>query len=167
MRFTLVAICLAAIFAIGGSANVNGEDLEVPKAELSDVTWGKVVNGVPFDKEDLAGKVVVVEEWGVNCAVCLATMPALAKMAKTNEKSGLRVIGLECQGSSTAEILRFLKAAKVTYPIMSGGSAPGGSNELPYICVFDVDGKLVFSGSPEDEAFERAVKKALKDVKSE
>jgi TATA-box binding protein (TBP) (component of TFIID and TFIIIB) len=31
--------------------------------------------------------------------------------------------------------------------------------------VFDTTGKLVFNGSPHDDNFERAVKKALRDIK--
>jgi hypothetical protein len=57
-----------------------------------------------------------------------------------------------------------LKAAKVKYPVMSGGSAPGSNGTIPRVCVFDATGKMVFNGRP-DESFERAVKKQLREVK--
>lgn len=137
----------------------------VPNASLSDVSWGTQVNEAVFNKDQLAGKVVVVEEWGVNCAPCIASLPDLAKMAKSGEKRGLAVIGLERQQSSKEDILKVLKSAHVEYPIMSGGSAPGGTGGIPHVCVFDVTGKLVYNGNPHDEGFEKAVKKALRDAK--
>ena len=139
----------------------------LPTATIADVTWAEVVNGVAFDKGQLAGKVVVVEEWGVNCGPCIASLPEMAKMAKSGAKKGLVVVGLERQGSEKEAILKVLKTAKVEYPVMSGGSAPGGTGGIPHACVFDVTGKLVFTGHPADEEFEKAVKKAMRDAKAE
>ena len=137
----------------------------LPNASLSDVRWGTLVNEAAFNKDELAGKVVVVEEWGVNCGPCLASLPDLAKMAKSGEKKGLAVIGLECQQSTKEDILKVLKSARVEYPVRSGGSAPGGTGGIPHACVFDVTGKIVFNGNPHDEEFEKAVKKAMRDAK--
>jgi len=137
----------------------------LPNASLSDVRWGTQVNEAPFNQTELAGKVVVVEERGVNCGPCLASLPDLAKMAKSGEKKGLAVIGLERQNSSKEDILKVLKSAKVEYPVMSGGSAPGGTGGIPHVCVFDVTGKIVFNGNPHDEEFEKAVKKAMREAK--
>lgn len=139
----------------------------LPDASLSDVRWAEVVNGAEFNKDQLAGKVVVVEEWGVNCGPCIASLPDMAKMAKSGAKKGLVVVGLERQGSTEEDILKVLKTAKVEYPVMSGGSAPGNTGGIPHVCVFDVTGKLVFSGSPSNEDFEKAVKKAMRDAKAE
>lgn len=141
------------------------ETAALPSGSLSDVKWGTPVNGAAFDQAALAGKVVVVEEWGVNCGPCIASLPGLAKMAKSGEKKGLVVVGLERQLSTKEAILKVLKEAKVEYPVMSGGSAPGNTGGIPHACVFDTTGKLVYSGHPHDEDFERAVKKALRDVK--
>lgn len=137
----------------------------VPAASLSDVRWGTLVNEAPFNKDELAGKVVVVEEWGVNCPPCIASLPELARMAKSGGKRGLVVVGLERQQSPKEAILKVLKSARVDYPVMSGGSAPGSTGGIPHVCVFDVTGKLVFNGTPHDEEFGRAVKKALREVK--
>ncbi|MEO5917323.1 MAG: TlpA disulfide reductase family protein [Luteolibacter sp.] len=139
----------------------------VPNASLSDVKWGKPVNTAGFDKNTLTGKVVVVEEWGVNCPECLAGLPKLAKMAKAGADKGLAVIGFECQNGTKENILKVLKSTRVEYPIQTWGSAPGNTEgSIPYVCVFDVTGKLVFNGSPSEDGFEAAVKKALRDVKS-
>lgn len=137
----------------------------VPDASLSDVRFGEVVNDVPFDKETLAGKVVVVETWGVNCPPCIASLPDLAKLARTNEKKGLVVVGLECQGGTKEQILKLLKDARVKFPVMKGGSAPGGGGTIPRAAVFDTAGKLVWTGNPHDDEFERSVKNALREIK--
>ena len=89
----------------------------------------------------------------------------LLHAAKSNEKKGLVVVGLECQNSPKETILKILKSARVEYPVMAGGSAPGGTGGSPHVCVFDTTGKLVWNGNPHDENFEKAVKKQLRDVK--
>lgn len=159
--FCLFAVALLPVI----SHAKEKEEKALPSATLSDVRWGTDVTEAKLDKASLAGKVVVVEEWGVNCGPCIASLPALAKMAKSNEKKGLVVVGLERQNSSKEDILKVLKSARVEFPVMSGGSAPGSTGGIPHVCVFDVTGKLVFNGNPHDEDFERAVKKALRDAK--
>ena len=58
-----------------------------------------------------------------------------------------------------------LKTARVKYPVMAGGSAPGSTGTIPHACVFDASGKLVWNGNPNDDNFERAVKKELREIK--
>lgn len=154
-----------ALLSVTAFAKEKETKAPLPTGSLTDVKWGTPVNDVPFNQAELTGKVVVVEEWGVNCPPCIASLPELAKMAKSGEKKGLVVVGLERQNSAKEDILKVLKTARVEYPVMSGGSAPGNTGGIPHVCVFDVTGKLVFSGSPHDEDFERAVKKAMRDAK--
>jgi thiol-disulfide isomerase/thioredoxin len=157
--------CLFGFALLPVLAGAKEKDAALPSATLSDVKWGTPVNEAAFNKDQLAGKVVVVEEWGVNCPPCIASLPDLAKMAKSGEKKGLVVVGLERQQSTKEDILKVLKSARVEYPVQSGGSAPGSTGTIPRACVFDATGKLVFNGNPHDEDFGRAVKKALRDVK--
>lgn len=140
--------------------------LTLPDASLADVKWGTVVNDIPFKKEDIAGKVVVAVEWGTKCSRCRASLPGLAKLAKSGEKKGLVVVGFECQNSSKEEILSVIKSTGVEFPAMTGASAPGAVGKLPIASVFDVKGKLVFTGNPNDKEFNSAVKAALRDVKT-
>jgi len=161
-------ICLVCLILVPGFAlaKETKKAPPMPNATLSDVRWGEVINGVPFDKADLAGKVVVVEEWGMKCSPCIASLPDLAKLARTNAKKGLVVVGMEGQNSPKEEILKVLKKARVRYPVMAGGSAPGRTGSIPHVCVFDPQGKLVWNGNPHDEDFERAVKKQLRAIKN-
>jgi len=161
---------IAALLALAVPALADKKDKEeatVPDTTISKVQFpAEVVNGAAFDKEALAGKVVVVEEWGVNCAPCIASLPDMAKLAKRFEKKGLVVVGLERQGGTKEEIMKLLKPARVEYPVMSGGSAGVASEGIPHACVFGADGKLVWHGHPADDKFEDSVKDALKAVKA-
>lgn len=165
MKTVACLLSLALLPLISCAKEKEKEKPAVPNATLADVRFGEKVNDAPFDKDALAGKVVVVEEWGVNCGSCIQSLPHLAKMAKSGQKKGLVVVGLECQNSKKEDILKVLKTARVEYPVMAGGSAPGGTGGIPYACVFDTTGKLVWNGFPLDEEFERAVKKELRAVK--
>lgn len=143
---------------------VADEEKSVPNITLSQVQWAEVVNEASFDKDSLEGKVVVVEQWGVNCAPCIASLPELAKLAKRYDNKGLVVVGLERQQSSKEDILKVIKPARVAYPVMAGGHVPVPSNGIPNAAVFGTDGKLVWHGHPADKEFEKAVKTALKTV---
>lgn len=165
MKAIPALVALIALALPGFAAEKKAkEKASVPDASVSQVTWAEVVNGAPFDKAGLAGKVVVVEEWGVNCPPCIASLPEMAKLAKRYEKKGLVVVGLERQNGSKEQILKLLKPARVTYPVMSGGATPVPSTGIPHALVFGADGKLVWHGNPASENFDDAVKDALKGV---
>lgn len=163
MKQLIATFAALAVTALGILAKE--KEAAVPDASIDQVTWGEIVNDVEFDKDALEGQVVVVEEWGVNCPPCIASLPELAKLHKRYDDKGLTVVGLERQNSSAEDINAVLKKARVTYPVMKGGSSPVASNGIPHASVFGADGKLVWHGHPADKAFERAVKDALRDAK--
>ena len=159
----LIGLLIIVLLPVVTSAKE--KDQAVPAGSLTDVRYGSQVNDAPFNKDELAGKVVVVEEWGTHCSPCLASLPNMARLARSYDKRGLVVVGLECQNSPNDEILKILKSARVEYPVMAGGSVPGGIGGIPHVCVFDASGKLVWNGNPHDANFEKAVKKALREIK--
>ncbi|MFD0893106.1 TlpA family protein disulfide reductase [Luteolibacter ambystomatis] len=162
------ALFVCALLALPGLglAKDKKEETAVPSASVDQVRWGTPANEAAFDKDQLKGKVVVVEQWGVHCAPCIASLPNLAKMAKTYEKSGLVIVGLESQNGSKEEITKLINDARVKYPIQSGGSVPVSSSGIPHALVFGADGKLTWHGNPHDEDFEKEVKKALREAKA-
>lgn len=159
---TSVVIALLALAVPAFAGKKDKDKPAVPDASLDQVRWTEVVNEAAFDAAALAGKVVVVEEWGVNCPPCIASLPELAKLAKRHEKKGLVIVGIERQNSPKEEILKVLKKAKVKYPVMAGGSTPVPSDGIPHALVFGSDGKLVWHGNPGADEFEDSVKDALK-----
>lgn len=160
----LPTLALMAAFAVPAFAEKKEEAKPVPDANLTQVQWTPVVNEGTFDKDKLAGKVVVVEQWGVNCGPCIASLPEMAKLAKRYEAKGLVVVGMECQNGTKDQIAKLLKDAKVKYPVMSGGSVPVSTGGIPHAMVFGTDGKLLWHGHPGDDKFEDTVKDALKSI---
>jgi thiol-disulfide isomerase/thioredoxin len=132
--------------------------------KLSQWKIGKVLMGPKLSKADLKGKVVVIENWGVNCPPCIASLPHLAELEKTNRDKGLVIIGAESQGSSKDEIKPLIEKAKVEYTITDGADGPIEFSAIPRCFVFDSAGLLVYDGSPSGAAFESAVEDALKQV---
>lgn len=90
-------------------------------------------------------------------------MPQLVALHKKNEDKGLAVIGLHMQDASDDEIKEKVKKLKIKFPVTTGGGGPTKEEGMPNTLVFDSAGKLVFEGHM-DAAFDKAVKKALKEV---
>lgn len=155
------AVALTPFFAISKEKEKD-QEAAVPDVSIEKVTFGEVVNDAELDTKALAGKVVVIEAWGVNCAPCIASLPEMQRMAKSGEKKGLVVVGFESQNSSKEAILKVLKDARVKYPITKGGNLPVKFGGIPHVAVFGADGKLTWHGNPGDDDFKRAVKDAMK-----
>jgi hypothetical protein len=91
-------------------------------------------------------------------------MPQLVALHKKNEDKGLMVVGLHCQEATDDEIKDVVKKLKVKFPVTKGGGGPSKGNGIPHSLVFAPSGKLVFEGHPAAPEFDKAVKKALKEV---
>jgi len=92
-------------------------------------------------------------------------MPHLVQMDKRYSKKGLQIIGAEVQGSTKESITQITKKFKVKFPITKGIRGPSTGSGIPRSVVFDTEGNVIFTGHPASDDFERAVKKALRDVK--
>src|SRR5262249_53356771 len=73
-------------------------------------------DGKPLRLEDLKGKVVLIDFWGVCCRPCVDAMPALEDMQKEHAARGLVILGIHgtTEGEKMAE---FVKARKLTLPM--------------------------------------------------
>lgn len=132
--------------------------------KLSQWKIGKVLFGEKLSKGELKGKVVVLENWGVHCPPCIASLPHLAELEKQNRDKGLVIIGAESQGSPKEAIKPLIEKAKVEYTITAGAEGPIQVSTIPRCFVFDPEGLLVYDGSPSGEKFENSVKDSLKKV---
>ena len=139
---------------------------EASAHKLSEWKLGKVLFGERITKTDLKGKVVVIENWGVHCPPCIASLPHLAELDQKNRDKGLRIIGAESQGSTKEQIKPLIEKAKVEYTIVSGAEGPIQVTGIPRAFVFGADGKLVYDGGPADPAFVKAIDDALAEVKT-
>ena len=123
-------------------------------------------SGPKISAADLAGKVVMVDQWGINCPPCRALLPAMQKLWNANKSKPFVLIGSHCQGRNPEKVKELVDANKLTYPIYEwAGLAdpPSSGGGLPFMYVVDHRGKVVYSGRNHDEA-EAAVQKAIAAV---
>ncbi|MCP5538428.1 MAG: TlpA family protein disulfide reductase [Akkermansiaceae bacterium] len=132
-----------------------------PKHHLSDFKPGELVSGPSVDFTKMAGKVVVIDYWGVHCPPCLALMPHVAKLHKRYADDGLVLVAAESQGSPVAAIKKVVKKHRLACTVTKFIQGPKLSKGIPYMAVFDVEGKMVYAGYP-GSAADRVIAKELK-----
>ncbi|HEX8181354.1 MAG TPA: TlpA disulfide reductase family protein [Pyrinomonadaceae bacterium] len=117
---------------------------------------------------DYKGKVVLLNFWATWCPPCRAEIPELTKWQRQYESSGLRIIGITYPPTMRATVRRFMRRAKINYPVVFGAKAtkalfdPGEA--LPLSVIIDRAGNVreVIQGIVFPEEFEQKVKPLLK-----
>ncbi len=90
-------------------------------------------------------------------------MPQLVAIHKRNDDKPFVMVGMHAQNATNEEVQAVVKKLKVKFPIVKNGGGIGGSG-IPHVVVFDSKGDQVFEGHTSDGGFEKAIKKALKEV---
>ena len=129
-RFVLIAVALmlaGTAFAEGpsdgfkrernperGAAKDALENKAPPALEVKG--WLNAEGGKALKLDDLKGKVVVLDFWGVWCGPCRAAMPHLKELYAKHKADGLVVIGVHTtnQGEKMAD---FVKQEGLTWPV--------------------------------------------------
>lgn len=135
------------------------------------VSWNglgesKYYSGPKLTEADLAGKVVLVDCWGVHCPPCRALLPRLEALWKSLKAKPFMLVGNHCQGHKPDEVKALVEANKLTYPIYDWfGLAEGAPSfsGLPFLYVVDHRGNVVYSGH-DLTAAEDAIKKAITEI---
>ena len=123
-----------------------------PKWSLVGSTEGKVPS-----LEDLRGKPIFLDFWGVWCGPCVNTLPTLEKLRQKFEPRGVAFVSIHTPGEEMAKIRRVLEFKKTTLTSAldegSGGDSGSyngvtanryGVNGYPTIVLIDREGKLAF-----------------------
>ena len=173
MKKILLSILACVTFVLCGSP--------ASAVTYPDFAKAKHIYGEEITAEDLEGKVVLFEYWGINCPPCIAAMPHLQELQKKYGKKGFTVIGAHSQGL-TDEVEKFLKKNRITFPVYQSISipearCPGG---LPHAVLIDHEGNVVATGQPTEmydkvpdlvkkgsKAFKKAKAAAAKKKKAE
>lgn len=158
MKTTAILPVISMVFGFASIGNAKEKEYR-----LSEWSIGKVLFGERVSKAVTKDKVVVIENWGVNCPPCIASLPHLAQLEKDNRAKGLVIIGAESQGSTKEEIKPLIEKAKVEYTITEDATGPIEVTGIPRAFVFNRQGKMVFDGNPNGKEFTEAVNKALAD----
>ena len=123
-------------------------------------------SGPKLKEADLAGKVVLVDCWGVHCPPCRALLPRMEEVWKAFKSKPFLLVGSHCQGRQDAKVKELVEANKLTYPIYERfGLAEGepGHKGIPFLYVVNHRGKVVYSGH-DDRAATEAVVTAIGEI---
>ena len=119
---------------------------------LSEERW---YSGRKLDPSGLKGKVVLVDEWGVNCPPCRALLPRMEEIWRSFKSRPFVLIGSHRQGRRPEEVAALVKKNGLTYPIYDGAGIvgePSNGGGIPFMYVVDASGKVVYSGRSDREA---------------
>jgi peroxiredoxin len=152
------AIAAAVLFAPLAAQRVGQ-----PATEIT-FTWTINFEGMKKEKlSDLRGSAVLLDFWADWCAPCVALIPKMNAMHGRLFDRGLVILGY----TSTGELEKtqeFAKKHEMAYPLASGHYESGYDHKtIPHAVLIDPDGKVLFSGHPEDldeKLIEQALAKA-------
>ena len=123
-------------------------------------------SGPKLTEKDLEGKVVFVDNWGVNCPPCRALLPRMQELWTHFDQKKFVLVGSHRQGKSPEKVAELVKANRLTFPIYEHFSLAEGAPEfraIPFIYVVNHRGRVVYSGHDEREATEALVT-AIADI---
>lgn len=127
---------------------------------------GNYYAGPKVTEADLAGKVVLVDCWGVGCPPCRALLPRMEEIWKSFRSKPFVLLGSHRQGRQPERVAALVKANKLTYPQYDGAGIAEGEPSfrgIPFLYVVNHRGKVVYSGHSDREATD-AVVNALGEI---
>jgi thiol-disulfide isomerase/thioredoxin len=98
--------------------------VEKARRGIAEIAFGlKDLDGKEIKKEDLAGKVVVLDVWGTWCPPCRAEIPSFVKLQEKYGSQGLQIVGLTWEkrppdDQVKARVSDFAKKERVNYPLV-------------------------------------------------
>jgi len=152
--FALALLLVAPVWAAAQSA-------QKVELELKDI------NGRVLKLADYKGKVLLINFWATWCAPCRAEIPELIKLQSKYKDKGLQIVGITYPPEDLSEVKRYVKNAKVNYPIAIGTKATKAkfttSETLPITVVIGRDGnaKHIIEGILYSDEFDEKVKPLL------
>ncbi|HVJ63290.1 MAG TPA: TlpA disulfide reductase family protein [Tahibacter sp.] len=150
------ALIVLAFAALAGA--VHAADAPAKDPELKIAT----IDGKEFDLAAQKGHWVIVNYWATWCSPCIKELPEISKFVQ--EHKNVRAIGLAYEDTDKAEIVAFLKAHPVVFPIAQVDTfdppkafeTPRG---LPTTYIIDPAGKIAqkFTGPVDEAALRKAI----------
>ncbi|QJW97073.1 TlpA family protein disulfide reductase [Frigoriglobus tundricola] len=168
MRPLLFTAALVALLSASGAGARQPEKKTDPKAKVdpkakddgapkftlkvttANIRLGAHISGPKVGPDDLKGKVVVVDFWGVNCAPCLAAMPGTAALNAELADFGLVVLGSHAQTAPAEQVKAVAASRGANFSITDNTRVDGGNDfqGIPHVMVFDHTGACVYRGDP-------------------
>ena len=139
-----------------------GQDSRRKQLKLKDI------QGRYIRLSDHGGKVVLINFWATWCPPCRTEIPYLVKLQRDYRSRGLQVIGITYPPQKLSQVRRFVRRAKVNYPVGRGTEKTmllfTTSETLPITVVIGTDGRIrdIIEGILLPEEFEQKIKPLLK-----
>jgi thiol-disulfide isomerase/thioredoxin len=127
----------------------------------------KDIQGRYVRLSDYRGKVVLINFWATWCPPCRAEIPDLVRLQREH-RNRLQVIGVTYPPQKLSEVRRFVRRAKVNYPVGLGTKETkllfSSSEALPITILIGTDGTIrdIIEGILLPEEFEQKIKPLLK-----
>lgn len=101
-----------------GQQNAAKDALEgrSPPAIQDAATWMNTEGGAPLTWNQLKGKVVLIDFWGVWCGPCRRAIPHLKELAAKHEADGLVVIGVHTDNDADKGP-DYVREESIAYPV--------------------------------------------------
>jgi thiol-disulfide isomerase/thioredoxin len=126
--------------------------------EIAAAAWLNWDGPKPPSLKSLRGKVIVVEVWATWCGPCVAGIPHLNEVYDKHAKQGLVVLSLTDQAKKDY-IENFMKGTPMHYTVGIGSQAVEdyGVTGIPHAFIIGRDGKVLWSGQPSEDDFEKTI----------
>ena len=150
IAFALLLLVVIVLFSTTGSGSSGPVPRGTPLPELMAEGWLNAET-IP-SRDNLRGKVVLVDFWATWCPPCRASMPKLAQLYEQYAPMGVEFVGLTPEPASDQQaIAGFVGSVHgFTWPV-GYGSDPTfemvGVRVLPTMVVFGKDGVAAWSGT--------------------
>ena len=132
-----------------------------PAPAIDPLAWLDATGPIPAP--DLAGRVVLVDFWGIDCGPCISQLPEVRAAAAHFAARGLVIIGLHDSSATPERVAEFARKRGLTWPLAVDRPGEGfgatfaayGVRSIPRAAVLDRQGRLAFLGQF-DEALVKA-----------
>ena len=132
----------------------------------------KDIEGNEYNKENLRGKIVVMNFWGIWCGPCRREIPQLNKLVK-QYKDRQDIVFLAVSSDPVDRLKDFIQDTEFNYRLISAKNATGLSTEIidlgmiafPSHAVLDKNGNVVFQYLGEHPAIEQMLSSCIERQK--
>jgi thiol-disulfide isomerase/thioredoxin len=118
----------------------------VKNPETAPAMQGRDLLGKPVNKDNWAGKVVLINFWATWCPPCREEIPELLELKK-EFKDRLEIVGISEDDDPPERVLKFTQQKGISYPVIMGTQQLindyGGVPALPTSFLIDTQGRVV------------------------